>query len=68
MFFAIEFSSIAFITSSETLQKRRAAVFKVSAPVIITFREVIIAIYDAILDQSGRAYFFNHLSNYTNID
>ena len=40
---------------------------KVSAPAIITSREVIIAGYDAILDQSDQQNLYNHLSNYTNI-
>ena len=38
---------------------------KVSAPAIITSREVIIAGYDAILDQSDQQNLYNHLSNYT---
>ena len=33
--------------------------------IIITSRGVIIARYDAILDQSERAHLYNHLSNYT---
>ena len=40
---------------------------KVSAPAIITSREVIIAGYDAVLDQSDQQNLYNHLSNYTNL-
>ena len=40
-------------------------VLKFSVPAIITSREVIIARYKAILDQSERTHFFNYLSNYT---
>ena len=36
-------------------------------PAIITSAEVIIAEYDAILSQWERANFYNHLSNYTNM-
>ena len=35
------------------------------APAIITSREVIIAGYDAILNQSDQQNLYNHLSNYT---
>ena len=38
---------------------------KIIAPAIITSREVIIAGYDAILDQSDQQNLYNHLSNYT---
>ena len=49
-----------------TLTKREAAILKICPPAIITSAEVIIAEYDAILDQSERENFYNHLSNYTN--
>jgi hypothetical protein len=45
---------------------REAAILKISPPAIITSPEVIIAEYDAILDQWERENFYNHLSNYTN--
>ena len=44
---------------------RRAAIFNYSsAPAIITSREMIIARYDGMLDQSERAHLNNYLSNY----
>ena len=57
--FAIELSSIVFISSTKTLTKREAAILKVGAPGIITARKVIIA----ILKQSERSHLHNHLSN-----
>ena len=45
---------------------RRAAIFNYSsAPAIITSREMIIARYEGMLDQSERAHLNNYLSNYT---
>ena len=44
-----------------------AAILKVSAPAMITSREVIIAGYDAILDQSNQQNLYDHLSNYTKL-
>ena len=43
----------------------KAAILKVSAPAMITSREVIIAGYDTIVDQSDQQNLYNHLSNYT---
>ena len=42
------------------------AILKISAPAIITSREVIIAGYDAILGQSDQQNVYNHQNNYTN--
>ena len=55
------------ISSSDTLTKREAAILKICPPAIITSAEVIIAEYDAILDQWEHEDFYNHLSNYTNM-
>ena len=60
------FSFIKLISSSGTLAKREAAILKICPPAIITFAEVIIAEYDAILGQWEREDFYNHMSNYTN--
>ena len=49
----------------ERLTKREAAILKFSAPAILTSHEVIIARYDAVLDPSESAHFYNHLNNYT---
>ena len=53
--------------SLKTSRNRVAAILKISTSVIIiiTSREVIIARYDVILDQSERMHLYNHLSNYT---
>ena len=67
VFFGIAFSFKIFISSSETSTNREAAILEISAPAIITSRGVIIATYDAILDQSDHENLYNHLSNYTNI-
>ena len=48
--------------------RRKAAILKNCPSAIITSPEVIIAEYDAILGQWERENFYNHLSNYTNID
>ena len=66
MLFGIVFSSITFISFTETLTKREAANLKFSTPAIITSNEVIIARYDAIIDHSERAHSYNHRSNYAN--
>ena len=66
MLFGIVFSSITFISFTETLTKREAANLKFSTPAIITSSEVIIARYDAILDHSERAHSYKHRSNYAN--
>ena len=61
---AIAFSFILFVSSSKTSRNRAVAILKISASVsIITSRGVIIARYDAILDQSKLARLYNHLSN-----
>ena len=65
VFFGIAFSFKIFISSSETSTNREAAILEISAPAIITSREVIIATYDAILDQSDHEDLYDHLSNYT---
>ena len=59
---ATVFSFILLVFSVKT-SRNRAACFSI----IITSREVIIARYDVILDQSERAHLYNHLSNFTNI-
>ena len=59
MLFGIEFSSIAFITSSVTLRKREAPIWEFSTPVVITSRELILSRYDAILDQSERVHLYS---------
>ena len=59
------FSFIKLISSSDTLTKREAVIFKICPPAIITSAEVIIAEYDAILGQWEREDFYNHLCNYT---
>ena len=65
--FKIVLPSISFITSCVTLTTHETAwILKFSAPSILTSPVVIIARYDAILDQSEHADFYNHLSNYTN--
>ena len=66
VFLGMAFSFIKLISSSDTLTKREAAILKICPPAIITSAEVIIAEYDAILDQGERENFYNHLSNYTN--
>ena len=66
MLFGIVFSSITFISFTETLTKREAANLKFSTPAVITSSEVIIARYDAIIDHSERAHSYNHRSNYAN--
>ena len=66
VFLRMAFSFIELISSSDTLTKREAAILKICPPAIITSVEVIIAEYDAILDQLEREDFYNHLSNYTN--
>ena len=43
------FSFITLISSSDTLTKREAVISKICPPAIITYAEVIIAEYDAIL-------------------
>ena len=53
------------IFSPDTLTKREMTIFKIYPPAIITSLELIIAEYDAILDQWGRKDFYNHLSNFT---
>ena len=58
-------SFILFISSSEKSTNRKAAILKISAPAIIASREVNIAGYDAIVDQSNQQNPYNHLSNYT---
>ena len=58
------FSFIILISSTDTLTKRQAAIFKIFPPAIITSAEVIVAEYDAILGQWEREDFYNHLSNY----
>ena len=63
--FGIAFSFILITSFSEMSTNSQAAILKVSAPAIITSREVIIAGYDAILDQSDQQNLYNHLSNYT---
>lgn len=52
------FFFFTFITSSVTPIKRKAAIFKFSAPVVIETICAIIARYDAILDQSECAHLF----------
>ena len=66
VFLGMAFSFSKFISSSDTLTKREAAILKICPPAIITSSEVIIAEYDAILGQLEREDFYNHLSNYTN--
>ena len=51
VFLVMVFSFIKLISSSDTSTKREAAILKVCPPAIITSPEVIIAEYDAILDQ-----------------
>ena len=51
VFLEMAFSFIKVISSSSTLTKREAAFLKICPPAIITSAEVIIAEYDAILDQ-----------------
>ena len=67
VFLGMAFSFIKLIFSSDTLTKREAAVLKICAPAIITYAEVIIAEYDAILGQWERENFYDHLSNYTKL-
>ena len=66
VFLGMAFSFIKLMYSSDTLTKREAVILKICPPAIITSAEVIIAEYDAILGQSEREDFYNHLSNYTN--
>ena len=68
VFLEMAFSFIKVISSSDTLTKREAAILKISPPAVITSAEVIIAEYDAILGQWKREDFYNHLSNYTNVE
>ena len=65
VFLGMAFSFIKLMYSSDTLTKREAVILKICPPAIITSAEVIIAKYDAILGQSEREDFYNHLSNYT---
>ena len=44
------------------MTKRKAAILKFSALAMVTLRKVIVARYDAILNQSERAQFYNHQS------
>ena len=62
------FSFIKLISSSDTLTKREAAILKLCPPAIITSAEVIKAEYDDILGQWERENFYNHLSDYTNMN
>ena len=55
--FAVGFSSIAFNTFCVTLKKCEAAIFKFSAPAIITSREVIMA--GALNLKMAASHFFN---------
>ena len=65
----IAFSFILFVSSSKTTRNRAVSIFKSCFNTIITSQGVIIARYDAILDQSERAHLYNHLqlSNYAKI-
>ena len=67
VFLGMAFSFIKLMYSSDTLTKREAVILKICPPAIITSAEVIIAEYDAILGQSEREDFYNHLSNYTKL-
>ena len=52
VFLEMAFSFIKLIYfSADTLTKREAAILKICPPAIVTSAEVIIAEYDAILDQ-----------------
>ena len=61
VFLVMEFSFIKLISSSDTSTKREAAILKICSPAITTSPGVIIAEYDAILDQWEREDFYNHL-------
>ena len=60
VFLEMAFSFIKLISSSDTLTKREAAILTICPPAIITSAEVIIAEYDAILDQWECEDFYNH--------
>ena len=65
---ATAFSFILFVSSSETSTNREVANLKIGASVLQSPRAgLIMARYDAILDQSDRAHLYNHQStcNYT---
>ena len=62
--FRIEFSFIT-LTSLVTSTKCEAAVLKFSALVMISSCAVLIARYDAILDQLERENLHNHRNNFT---
>lgn len=53
---------LAFFSSLVTLTKREVAILKFGVLAIITLRELIIARYNAILDQSEQENLSNHLS------
>ena len=62
----IAFSFILFVSSSKISRNRAVAILEnYCVSIIITSRGMIIARYDAILDQSERVHLYNHLSSFT---
>ena len=52
------------MTSSATLKERKAAILKFSVPATITFCEMIMRGYDAILNQLEYVHLHFHRNNY----